>query len=103
MKPLNKNNMTAVEWFAKELYENYYFTGDVKVFDDLLEQAKKMDKKQPRKIPEYDLDELALIKYPIVKVHYEGFTIDSNALKRIGFIEGFQKALELFTFKQQEQ
>jgi hypothetical protein len=56
-----------------------------------------------KKIQTYDLDELALIKYPIVRVHYEGFTIDSNALKRIGFIEGFQKAIELLTFKTTEQ
>jgi Zn-dependent M16 (insulinase) family peptidase len=95
--------MTAVEWFAKELYEKFEMKGDGKVFDDLLEQAKKMDKKQSKKMPEYDLDELALIKYPIVKVSFEEFTIDSNALKRIGFIVGFQEALELLTFKQQEQ
>jgi hypothetical protein len=36
---------TAVEWFAKELYEKLEMKGDGKVFDDLLEQAKEMEKK----------------------------------------------------------
>jgi len=38
--------MTAVEWFAKELYEKFEMKGDGKVFDELLSQAKKMDKEQ---------------------------------------------------------
>ena len=37
---------TAVEWFAKELYEKFEMKGDGKVFDDLLEQAKEMGKQQ---------------------------------------------------------
>jgi hypothetical protein len=37
---------TAVEWFAKELYEKFEMKGDGKVFDDLLEQANEMHKKQ---------------------------------------------------------
>ena len=37
---------TAVEWFAKELYEKFEMKGDGKVFDDLLKQAKEMEKAQ---------------------------------------------------------
>jgi hypothetical protein len=88
--------MTAVEWFAKELYEKFEMKGDGKVFDDLLEQAKKMDKKQPRKMPEYDLDDLAN-KYADVNGDYD------EHYGHVGFKAGFQKAFELLTFKQQEQ
>jgi hypothetical protein len=41
--------MTAVELFAKELYEKFEMKGDGKVFDDLLEQAKEMEKEQQMK------------------------------------------------------
>ena len=34
---------SAVEWFAKELYEKFGMKGDGKVFDELLEQAKEME------------------------------------------------------------
>ncbi len=37
---------TAVEWFAKELYEKFEMKGDGKVFDELLSQAKEMEKQQ---------------------------------------------------------
>jgi hypothetical protein len=37
---------TAVEWFAKELYEKFEMKGDGKVFDELLDQAKEMEKEQ---------------------------------------------------------
>ena len=37
---------SAVEWFAKELYEKFEMKGDGKVFDELLEQAKEMEKEQ---------------------------------------------------------
>lgn len=36
----------AVEWFAKKLYEKFEMKGDGKVFNDLLEQAKKMENVQ---------------------------------------------------------
>ena len=39
---------TAVEWFAKELYEKFEMKGDGKVFDELLSQAKEMEAKQKR-------------------------------------------------------
>ena len=37
---------TAVEWFAKELYENFEMKGDGKVFDELLSQAEEKHKQQ---------------------------------------------------------
>jgi hypothetical protein len=36
----------AVEWLAKELYEKFEMKGDGKVFDELLNQAKAMEKDQ---------------------------------------------------------
>jgi hypothetical protein len=47
---------TAVEWIAKELYEKFEMKGDGKVFDDLLEQAKEMEKEQKIKFAENCLD-----------------------------------------------
>ena len=38
--------MTAVEWFAKELYEKFEMKGDGKVFDDLLNQSNKLFENQ---------------------------------------------------------
>ena len=35
---------TAVEWLIDELYEKFEMKGNGKVFDELLEQAKQMDK-----------------------------------------------------------
>jgi len=43
---MKEKELTSVEWFAKELYEKFEMKGDGKVFDDLLEQANKMYKKQ---------------------------------------------------------
>ena len=40
--------MTAVEWFAEELYQKVEMKGDGKVFDELLDQAKEMDKEQKK-------------------------------------------------------
>ncbi len=37
---------TTVEWFAKELYEKFEMKGDGKVFDELLQQAKEMEKER---------------------------------------------------------
>lgn len=46
MKRINQNKMTAVKWFAQELYEKFEMKGDGKVFDELLELAELMEKKQ---------------------------------------------------------
>lgn len=40
---------TAVEWFALELYEKFEMKGDGKVFDELLNQAKEMEKEMMNK------------------------------------------------------
>ena len=37
---------TAVEWFALELYEKFEMRGDGKIFDELYNKAKEMEKKQ---------------------------------------------------------
>lgn len=37
---------TAVEWLANELYEKFEMKGDGALFNDLLNQAKEMEKKQ---------------------------------------------------------
>jgi hypothetical protein len=37
---------TAVEWLFIKLYETIEMKGDGKVFDELLEQAKEMEKEQ---------------------------------------------------------
>ena len=36
---------SAVEWFAKELYEKFEMKGDGKVFDELLNQAIEIEEK----------------------------------------------------------
>lgn len=38
--------VTAVEWFAKQLYDKMEMKGDGNIFDKLLEQAKEMEKEQ---------------------------------------------------------
>jgi DNA-directed RNA polymerase subunit RPC12/RpoP len=38
--------MTAVEWLANELYEKFEMKGDGALFNDLLNQAKEMEKQQ---------------------------------------------------------
>jgi hypothetical protein len=37
---------TAVEWFALELYEKFEMRGDGKVFDELYNKAKEMEKQR---------------------------------------------------------
>ena len=37
---------TAVEWFANELYEKFEMKGDGKLFDEIREQAKEIEKQQ---------------------------------------------------------
>ena len=38
--------MTAVEWLANEFYEKFEMKGDGALFNDLLNQAKEMEKQQ---------------------------------------------------------
>lgn len=44
---------TAVEWFAKELYEKFEMRGDGKLFDQIIEQAKAMQNEQMVKFAEF--------------------------------------------------
>ena len=37
---------SSLDWFAKELYEKFEMQGDFKVFDEILTEAKKMQKTQ---------------------------------------------------------
>jgi hypothetical protein len=37
---------TAVEWFAKQLYESFTIKGNGRLYDLLLEQAKEMHKQE---------------------------------------------------------
>ena len=37
---------TAVEWLANELYEKFEMRGDGILFDEILNQAKEMEKQQ---------------------------------------------------------
>ncbi len=43
---------TAVEWFALELYEKFEMKGNGKVFDELLEKAKEMEKANENRLNE---------------------------------------------------
>ena len=38
--------MTAVEWLANELYEKFQLRGDGILYDEILNQAKEMEKQQ---------------------------------------------------------
>lgn len=38
--------MTAVEWLAIELWEKFEMRGDGSLYDDILNQAKEIEKKQ---------------------------------------------------------
>jgi hypothetical protein len=42
----NNKQQTAVEWIAIALYENGFLTGNVDEIQELLEQAKEMEKAQ---------------------------------------------------------
>ena len=44
---------TAVEWFAKELYEKFEMRGDGKLFDQIIEQAKAMQNEHMVKFAEF--------------------------------------------------
>jgi hypothetical protein len=87
--------LTPVEWFYEQL------PGHIKVSEkvlEILQQAKEMEKDQSLKKIIYDLDELAS--------EYSEGKSTSEVFKRAhesDFKAGFQKAIELLTFKQQEQ
>jgi hypothetical protein len=43
---MGNKQQTAVEWFAKQLYDKMEMKGDGNIFDKLLDQAKAMEKEQ---------------------------------------------------------
>lgn len=92
-------NESVVEWFAKQVlaYKSPtnvngtdYILIPVDKIDFLKEQSKEMEKEQSLKVPSYDLDELADIEFSL------GW---NSEIRKIAFKKGFQKALELLTFK----
>jgi hypothetical protein len=97
---------TAVEWFLENLRnlikESELTDMRPSEFDaremELLEQAKEMEMEQSLKMPPYDLDNLAS-KYSEGKSEAPVF----KRAHESDFKAGFQKAIELLTFKQQEQ
>jgi len=87
---------TAVE-FAVEKLEKFIPSGNQIAIDCVLEQAKEMEKEQSLKKIIYDLDELAS--------EYSEGKSTSEVFKRAhesDFKAGFQKAIELLTFKTTE-
>ena len=83
---MENKKQTAVEWLEQELPK--YGSGAVRTFRDLFEQAKEMEKEQCLKMLPYDLDELAEKACP-----------DVISSAHSAYKAGFQKALELLTFK----
>lgn len=49
---------TAVEWLINELYEKFEMRGDGLLYDEILDQAKEMEKKQAIEFTEWCLSEL---------------------------------------------
>ena len=94
MKPLNQNKMkqTAVEWFATELnnwrIKEFGEDAIIGIPQDVFDKAKEMEKEQCLKMLPYDLDELAEKACP-----------DVISSAHSAYKAGFQKALELLTFK----
>jgi hypothetical protein len=97
---------TAVEWQFEQMFNSFEkFNNGECTFNDYLkrnleirEQALEMEKEQSLKKIIYDLDELAS--------EYSEGKSTSEVFKRAhesDFKAGFQKAIELLTFKQQEQ
>ena len=87
---------TAVEFLEQELDKNFEIRGNSFLFDKILKQAKEIEKEQSFKIPFYDLDDLSkkllYKKYPYHPPSETGYWMDM-------YKEGFQKAIELLTFK----
>jgi hypothetical protein len=54
---------TAVEWLANELYEKFEMRGDGLLYDDILKQAKEMEKQQ------------------IIDAHIQGHNAPSSTIK----------------------
>jgi hypothetical protein len=87
---------TAVEWLMTKLQslgitkEEHY-----ELLRQLELEAKEMEKEQSLKMPTYNLDDLA-------DEYYKKFD-NLPIIRYNAYVAGFKKAMELLTFKQQEQ
>ena len=86
-----EKQLTAVEW----LEEQVFTWGDKPRWmrDDIVKQAKEMEKEQRLTMPDYDLEDLAT---------NAANNYDSSGNWHVAYElykEGFQKAIELLTFK----
>jgi hypothetical protein len=90
--------MTAVEYLSEQMRLTNIEGLRIKLWD-AIEEAKEMEKEQSLKMQPYDLDKLA---EDMLKSHKdfnaEGFSDYHNG-RLNGIYEGFQKAIELLTFK----
>ena len=80
---------TAVEW----LFDQLEFDESVSMdnIEEIFNQAKAMENEQSLKMPPYNLDELA-------DEYYKKFD-NLPVIRYNAYVAGFQKALELLTFK----
>ena len=56
---INQNKMTAVEFLEKELYERFHLSYLV-LFNELIQQAKEMEKEQKQRFNKFLNDEMEL-------------------------------------------
>ncbi len=92
--------MTAVEYIKKRIEEDSdtsFSNIDWDKFDEIINKAKEMEKEQSLKMPIYNLDDLA-DEYCTYEPRNTKELRDVNLIK-LGFRDGFQKAIELLTFK----
>jgi len=86
-----EKQLTAVEWLVEQLDNTTIFSKYV--FLEIIDQAKAMEKDQRLTMPDYDLEDLAT---------NAANNYDSSGNWHVAYElykEGFQKALELLTFK----
>ena len=94
IKKAKKDNMTAVEWLIEQ-----WPILESQIPERILEQAKEMEKEQSLKMPPYNLDELANEWVFETNGHKWSNNHDTAGDNYGSFKAGFQKALELLTFK----
>jgi hypothetical protein len=80
---------TAVEWLANEFYEKLEVKGDGALFNDLVNQAKEMEKQQQGYSEE-------LIQLELLIKSQEELILTNEG---IGYLKGLKTALKLFKNK----
>jgi len=83
---------TAVEWLLENLNSEPYSEEEFKYNSECWDKALEMEKEQYLKMLPYDLDELA----NECSIDWNGEVMEGSCSI---YKEGFQKALELLTFK----